>query len=181
MNAALQKLKKTQAGLYENVLEWIAEGWGLEGEPTPEQIAAALLMEANTQDEWPPTKDKKWTATPSLHSSELRQLAYEILDCAHKPIWVHIDNLRSYIQGWAIFFVDDGESHYQIQKLDDPEGVCAEHDLRAGLGGGKPDWRAINHFKSDAEAVRWVRKQAKTGESTCQKALDFLAAQKNRR
>lgn len=31
--------------------EWIAEGWGLEDDPTMEQVLAALLMEAGTQDE----------------------------------------------------------------------------------------------------------------------------------
>jgi hypothetical protein len=36
--------------LIENAKEWIAVGWELKDDPTPEQLAAAMLMEADDQD-----------------------------------------------------------------------------------------------------------------------------------
>lgn len=45
-------LHKVEAedGLISNAREWCNEGWGLEDEPQPEQLAAALFMEAADQD-----------------------------------------------------------------------------------------------------------------------------------
>ena len=43
--------------LLQHVQEWIKDGWGLEGEISPEQMMAALLMEARTQDECVKTGD----------------------------------------------------------------------------------------------------------------------------
>lgn len=154
VNTQLKRLRKENPGLYKAAREWISDGWGLERDPTPEQIAAALLMEANSQ--------------PYGFAGELRTWAYAILDCAHKPLWTFEDTLATYRYGWGLFYLDDGT--YQIQKLDDPEGVCEEHNL------GRPK----RTFKSDATAVRWVREQAKSGLDICVKALTFLAAQKNR-
>lgn len=62
-------------GLIEHVREWIADGWGLSGQPTNEQAAAALLMEARTQDECV----RRGESSPE-HPANLRRVAYGILD-----------------------------------------------------------------------------------------------------
>ena len=59
--------------------DWIANGWGLNDEPSPEQIAAALLMEANTQDSC--VIDGESAASYPLR---LRRVAYKIIDHYHK-------------------------------------------------------------------------------------------------
>lgn len=101
--AYLKHVQKVECpGLITLAEEWIAEGWGLEGEATPEQLAAAIFMEANTQDicvkdgdsvaEYPillrvighkilrlcghcdPTLEELGRAIESLGESKLRQL-----------------------------------------------------------------------------------------------------------
>lgn len=62
-------------GLIDQAREWIAEGWGLKGDPTPEQIAEALLMEARTQDEC-----VKVGQGCLEYPRRLRQIAFTILD-----------------------------------------------------------------------------------------------------
>lgn len=54
--------------------EWIAEGWGLEGEPTEEQLAAALLMEARTADQ-----DVKQGLSDPSWPNNLRQVAAALI------------------------------------------------------------------------------------------------------
>lgn len=44
-------LVASEEDMFVSVSEWLADGWNLPDEnPTPEQAAAALLMEARTQD-----------------------------------------------------------------------------------------------------------------------------------
>lgn len=70
-------LKKSQ--LLEHVLEWIADGWGLDDpDPTDEQVAAALLMEANTQDAC-----VKAGESVAEYPVSLRKLAFNILQQCH--------------------------------------------------------------------------------------------------
>jgi hypothetical protein len=75
MKAFLSRLNDENNGLIDQAREWIAEGWGLNGDPTPEQIAAALLMEARTQDECV----KAGQGSPEF-SRHLRLVAFTILD-----------------------------------------------------------------------------------------------------
>ena len=42
--------EKSTEALMAQAREWCMEGWGLREEPTSEQLAAAMLMEAKTQD-----------------------------------------------------------------------------------------------------------------------------------
>jgi hypothetical protein len=42
--------KESCQNIIENAKEWIAVGWQLDDEPTLEQLAAAMLMEATDQD-----------------------------------------------------------------------------------------------------------------------------------
>lgn len=77
----LRRLNDDFDGLIDNAKEWIADGWGLEVEPAPEQIAAALLMEARTQDECVRTGESH-PAYPQL----LRRLAIDILRYTHSSL-----------------------------------------------------------------------------------------------
>lgn len=74
MEEFLSRLNDENDGLIDQAREWIAEGWGLTGDPTPEQVAAALLMEARTQDECV----KIGQGSPDF-SRQLRQVAFTIL------------------------------------------------------------------------------------------------------
>lgn len=58
-------------GTITNAREWCLEGWRLESEPSPEQIAAALLMEA------------RGVNTPE-GQQYLREVAFKILHTLHK-------------------------------------------------------------------------------------------------
>lgn len=66
--------------LLDAVESWIADGWGLEGEPSDEQAAAALLMEAKTQDRCV----RRGESSPE-YPRTLRRVAYEILDVVKLP------------------------------------------------------------------------------------------------
>jgi len=77
MKEFLSRLNDESNGLIDQAREWIAEGWGLKGDPAPEQIAAALLMEARTQDECV----KAGQGSPQL-PRQLRQVAFTILDAS---------------------------------------------------------------------------------------------------
>lgn len=61
-------------GLIDQAREWIAEGWGHKGDPTPAEIAAALFNEADTQDECV----KNGESDPDFPKL-LRRIAYRIL------------------------------------------------------------------------------------------------------
>lgn len=62
-------------GLITLMREFISDGWGLLGKPTPEQIAAAMLMEAGGND---PDHTEEYR-------TELRTHAFRILEAAgHK-------------------------------------------------------------------------------------------------
>ena len=75
MKEFLSRLNNENNGLIDQARERIAEGWGLKGDPTPEQIAAALLMEGRTQDECV----KAGQGSPEF-PRQLRQVAFAILD-----------------------------------------------------------------------------------------------------
>lgn len=77
MKEFLSRLIDENNGLIDQAREWIAEGWGLKGDPAPEQIAAALLMEARTQDECV----KAGQGSPQF-PRQLRQIAFTILDAS---------------------------------------------------------------------------------------------------
>lgn len=61
--------------------EWILDGWGLDGEPSPEQLAAAMLMEARTQD-----ADVEAGRSDPSYPRSLRQVAFTILALAHPSV-----------------------------------------------------------------------------------------------
>lgn len=65
--------------LYENSREWIGVGWELKDDPQAEQFAAALLMEAKTQDLCVLSGD-----SDPYYPPQLREIAYNILDMIHK-------------------------------------------------------------------------------------------------
>jgi hypothetical protein len=77
MEEFLSRVNDENNGLIDQAREWIAEGWGLKDDPTPEQIAAALLMEARTQDECV----KAGQGSPEF-PRQLRQVAFTILDAS---------------------------------------------------------------------------------------------------
>lgn len=80
-DAFMQKVFKDNEDLFNDaVWEWLYEGWELQMEAQPEQIAAALLMEAKTQDSYVKDGD----SDPSF-PKRLRDLAYSIIDHYHKP------------------------------------------------------------------------------------------------
>ena len=61
------------------VWAWLHEGWGLLDEPSPEQIAAALLMEANTQDDC-----VRGGGSEASYPIRLRRIAFSILRHFHE-------------------------------------------------------------------------------------------------
>lgn len=78
----LERVNAENHGLIDTAHEWIANGWevepGLATDPTPEMIAAVLLMEAKTQDEC--VKDGDSCASfPIL----LREIGTSIIDMEH--------------------------------------------------------------------------------------------------
>jgi hypothetical protein len=74
MDTFMEKVMSENRDLFPAVYEWIGDGWGLEGRVFPEQIAAALLMEANTQDQCVRDGD-----SDQSYPIRLRELAYNIL------------------------------------------------------------------------------------------------------
>ena len=62
--------------------EWVNDGWGVVDEATPEQLAAAILMEANTQDACV-TDGESDPEYPVF----LRRFAFYILHYIHDPLW----------------------------------------------------------------------------------------------
>jgi hypothetical protein len=71
--------EKEFSGFIPQAKEWVLEGWNIGSlDPTPEQIAAALLMEANTQDECVKTGESH----PDVPKT-LRNLAFIILQVLH--------------------------------------------------------------------------------------------------
>ncbi len=71
-----------QAGCCGVAYEWLHEGWGLTDEPSPEQIAAALFMEARDQDGCVERGE-----SAASYPVRLRELAYQIIDYHHKTHW----------------------------------------------------------------------------------------------
>jgi hypothetical protein len=59
-------------GLIEHAAEWVKEGWRLEGDPSPEQLAAAMLMEASNHH--------------VMYATALRKLAFLILNVLHGTV-----------------------------------------------------------------------------------------------
>ena len=79
IEAELQQINDETNGLIEHAKDWIADGWELpDRNPSPEQIAAALLMEANTQD----ICVKEGESVPE-YPILLRQTAVRILNLVH--------------------------------------------------------------------------------------------------
>lgn len=81
LQAYLEQVEKTDCpGLITCAKEWVLEGWGIrDNDPTPEQLAAALFMEANTQDQCVKDGD-----SVEEYPAQLRAIAYEILRlCGH--------------------------------------------------------------------------------------------------
>ncbi len=77
MKTFLSRLNDENNGLIDQAREWIAEGWGLKSDPAPEQIAAALLMEARTQDECVKAGQGRLEFL-----RQLRKVAFTILDAS---------------------------------------------------------------------------------------------------
>jgi hypothetical protein len=75
----LHRIEKTDCpGLITNAKEWVLEGWGIQDkEPTPEQLAAAMFMEANTQDSCVASGE----SVPE-YPKQLRAIAHQILRLA---------------------------------------------------------------------------------------------------
>lgn len=66
-----------------NAREWVQEGWGIEGDPTPEQIATALLHEATTAD----SEIGTGSDTIPDYPIHLRAVAKEILQHFHPSLF----------------------------------------------------------------------------------------------
>lgn len=79
MDNFMKMLETVNCNLFPSIRAWIAEGWGLQDEAEPEQLAAALLMEAKTQDECV----KRGDSDPS-YPVRLRRLAFTILSHYHE-------------------------------------------------------------------------------------------------
>lgn len=73
--------------------------------------------------------------------------------------WTPEDELAAIKQGWSLFTVDSG--NVVIQKLDDPP---MHHQWQDGMITDCP-------FESDGEAIRFVRREARKGNSTAAKAI----------
>lgn len=72
-----EEIQEQHPNLTKQTKEWITEGWGINDDnPTPEQYAAAWLMEANTQEQYE-NCNKEF---PKL----LRQLAFKLLHSLHE-------------------------------------------------------------------------------------------------
>jgi len=78
MDEFMKKVVEENSDLFPSVFEWIEVGWELPDPPSPEQIAAALLMEARTQDDYVEAGE-----TIPEYPKRLRQLAFSILNHYH--------------------------------------------------------------------------------------------------
>ncbi len=77
-----EKILEREPDLKNAAREWIGEGWGVDWPvPATEQIAAALLMEAKTQDD----DVRRGDSDPS-YPVRLRRVAFEILMAEHPGI-----------------------------------------------------------------------------------------------
>lgn len=88
----------------------------------------------------------------------------------HRPFtWSREENRRAFLQGWNLFTIDDGGQ--RLQKVDDPPAW--------------PDWAEGMSkepiFESDNDAVAYVRRLARVGDTLAKKAIeihDFYEAQR---
>lgn len=84
----LQNIEQTGCpGLIANTREWILDGWNLpyrgpSDEPTPEQFAAAMFMEANSSAKG---IREGWCDDSPEWPRTLRRIAYRILKLAGHP------------------------------------------------------------------------------------------------
>lgn len=76
--------------------------------------------------------------------------------------WNYLDTAASYREGWSIFYLDD--KTYNLQKLDDPDGVADEFGYK--YQGPR--------FPHDEAAMGYVKERAGRGNKLAKKALDFL-------
>ena len=73
----LMKVEQTESpGLITAAHEWIADGWGLDGIPEAEQLAAAMFLEAKTQDGCVERGESS-----EEYPKQLRTIAHEIHFC----------------------------------------------------------------------------------------------------
>lgn len=86
---AYQYLDSVEPGISQNVSEWIAEGWQLETDPTPEQIVAALLMEASFQDGCVEKGESS-----ACYPKRLRNMARHILQVTHPSLGIVDDEIE---------------------------------------------------------------------------------------
>lgn len=73
--------------------------------------------------------------------------------------WTKADERHALGQGWSLFTVDSGD--VVIQKVDDP----SVHSL------WQPGMPEDEVFDSDAAAIRFVRRQARSGDAIARKAI----------
>ncbi|MCE9552569.1 MAG: hypothetical protein K8T91_04215 [Planctomycetes bacterium] len=78
----LEQLQKEHPSLFNAAAEWVCEGWGVREDvsrfPSPEQLAAAMLMEARDQDGCV-ERGESDASFPKL----LREVAFGILFAMH--------------------------------------------------------------------------------------------------
>ena len=78
--------------------------------------------------------------------------------------WTRADDIASFKQGWGIFQTDD---KLEILALDDPYGIAADY-------GYEFTGHVFKGPNRDLRARAYVRRYAKKGFKTCQKALEFV-------
>jgi len=76
------QLKTEHTSLFDAAAEWVCEGWGVRADescfPTPEQLAAAMLMEAGGQDGYVERGE-----SDASYPKRLREVAFGILFGLH--------------------------------------------------------------------------------------------------
>jgi len=74
----IAELRSENEDLFAAAHEWVSDGWCCIIPPTPEQLAAAMLMEANTQD-----KCVEYGDSDTSYPLRLRKLALDIIYAEH--------------------------------------------------------------------------------------------------
>ena len=83
----LDTINNAHNGIVDTVREWISEGWEYQAEPTPAQIAASMLMEADGQASYVAQGE----SSPE-YPAMLYKLAFMILDHYHpRPEYANVE------------------------------------------------------------------------------------------
>lgn len=142
----LEQIEAENADLFAVAREWVMEGWGIRHvTPEPEQLAAAMFMEASDQDDCV----KRGESSPE-YPQQLREVAFQILFALHgdptSP--VAVDHLTVYHNE---AYTDGNNFCVDVDRPDSPTGRI----------GGDDGFRFPTPEKAGVFVAEWLHEEVK--------------------